>query len=322
MTNQNNEEERVEASAENASVVASSPSDVLEHLARMTDSLEKAWSEGLNTEDAVEARREAKEVWTAFSVALENRLAWVQQLDDGLGLGMLSEGFPLDDEALSRLELDPPGPAERYRQLQIASFYALHDLGDALKGLDEPTGATFDLLKGRVTETWWEAGAFVLIQRRAAALARILRAQEECLQELSARGEDVPEVPSESTAARPVWVNALTAAGALINQGWHEAALPQLLRALRLVLADAAGVDTQGLPTPLAPSLRRIPQLSPMARHVELLESSAERIGRGSAVDLGVAVPLAKELLVRFQLLARNPPPRQILGPLSADTDA
>ncbi len=72
---------------------------------------------------------------------------------------------------------------------------------------------------------------------------------------------------------------------------------------------------------PLAPSLRCIPQLSQMARHVELLEASAERIGRGSAVDLGVAVPLAKELLVRFQLLARNPPPQQILGPLGADTD-
>lgn len=98
----------------------------------MTNSLEKAWSKGLNNEAAAEARREAKEVWTAFSVALENRLAWVQQFNDDLGLGVLSEGLPLDDEALSRLELDPPRPAETYQQLQIASFYALHDLGVAL----------------------------------------------------------------------------------------------------------------------------------------------------------------------------------------------
>lgn len=41
---------------------ASSPSYLLEHLTRMTYSLEKAWSEGLNTEAASNARHEAKEV--------------------------------------------------------------------------------------------------------------------------------------------------------------------------------------------------------------------------------------------------------------------
>ncbi len=46
---------------------ASSLSDMLEHLARMTYSLEKAWSEGLSTETAAAARREAKEVWTTFN---------------------------------------------------------------------------------------------------------------------------------------------------------------------------------------------------------------------------------------------------------------
>ncbi len=99
MTDQNNEE-RVGTSAEGEPLTASSPSDLLEHLTRMTPALEKAWSKGLNNEAALEARREAKEVWTAFSVALEDRLAWVQQLDERLGLGVTSEGFPLDDEAL------------------------------------------------------------------------------------------------------------------------------------------------------------------------------------------------------------------------------
>lgn len=305
--------------------VASSVSEVLEHLMRMTYSLEKAWSESLNTESAVAARRETKEVWSAFKVALEKRLEWVQRLDEGedsLGLGALAEGFPLDDDALSRLQLDPPGPVERYRQLQSAFFYAMHDLSDALKGLDDPSGKSFDLLSGRITETWWEAGAFAFVQRRAAALSRILRAQEERLKELAEDREDVPDVPSQSVAVMPAWAEALSTANALMNQGWHEAALPLLLRSIRLVLADAAGVTVDELPVPLTPLLQRVTQLAALAVQVELLEESTERLGKGFAVDAGVAVPLAKELLVRVQLLARNPPHSQLLEPLLDARDA
>ena len=300
----------------------SSVSDVLDHLMRITYSLEKAWSDGLNTEAAEDARREAKEVWSAFSAALEGRLQWVQQLDDnddGPGLGVLAEGFPLDDDALSRLQLDPPGPVERYRQLQSAFFYAMHDLSDALKGLDDPSGKSFDLLSGRMAETWWEAGAFVFIQRRAAALSRILRAQEECLKELAETWEDFPDVPNQSVAAMLAWAEALGTAGGLVNQGWHEAALPPLLRSLRLVLADAAGVAPGELPVPLAPSLQRVAGLAALAVQVELLEEATERLGRGCTVDAGVAVPLAKELHVRIQLLARNPPLRQLLRPIQGE---
>lgn len=303
---------------------ASSVSDVLDHLMRMTYPLERAWSEGMDTEAAAAARREAKEVWVAFSVALEERLQWVQRLDendDGPGLSVLAEGFPLDDDALSRLQLDPPDPAKRYRQLQSAFFYAMHDLSDALKGLDDPSGKRVELLSGRITETWWEAGAFVFVQRRAAALSRILRAQEECLKELAEAREDFPEVPNLSVAAMPAWADALGTAGGLVNQGWHEAALPLLLRSLRLLLADAAGVAAWELSAPLAPSLRRVTQLAALADHVGLLEEAAERVGRGLAVDSGASVPLAKKLLVRVQLLARNPPPRQLLRPLLDNQD-
>jgi hypothetical protein len=110
-------------------------------------------------------------------------------------------------------------------------------------------------------------------------------------------------------------------ASGLINQGWHEAALPQLLRALRLILADAAGADAEELRAPLAPSLRSIRPLSAMAQYVHLLESAAGRIGQGTPVDAGVTVPLAKELFVRLQLLASNPPPRQFLAPLKEGSD-
>jgi hypothetical protein len=303
---------------------ASSVSDVLDHLTQMTYSLERAWSEGLNTQAAEVARREAKEVWSAFGVALEGRLQWVQQLDetdDDFSLGVLAEGFPLDNDALSRLRLDPSGPVERYRQLQSALMYAIHDLKDALKGLDDPSGKSFDLLSGRTTETWWEAGAFVFIRRRAAALSRILRAQEECLKELTETRKDFPGVPSRSVAAVPAWAEALAMAGGLVNQGWHEAALPLLLRSLKLLLADAVGVEAGELPVPLAASLRRVTQFAGLPDHLALLEEAAERVGSGFAVDYGVAVPLAKELHVRIQLLARNLPPRQVLRPLLDDRD-
>lgn len=321
MIDVNREGGSTENSENSEPTAASSPSDLLEHLIRMTDSLEKAWSKGMGDKAVAEARREAKDLWVAFANGLMHRLEWVQGLDERLGLSTLAEAFPLDDAGLSRLTLDPSKPEERYRQLQFASLYALDDLAKALDGLDNPTGTRIDLLSGQVTERWWEAGGFALLRRRAAALARILRAQERCLKELANEREDVPAVPNESLAARASWSDALRMASDLTSLGYSEAALAPLLQALRLVLAEAAAVGAEELPVPLAPPLRGIPLLASLAGHVELLEAATERLGKGSSLDAGVAVPLAKELLARIHRLAVNPPPRRVLEPLREGTN-
>src|ERR671916_207089 len=103
------------------------------------------------------------------------------QIEERLGLKRTINRFPVDDASLTQLELDPADPARRYYKLRVAAMYAFRDLTESVKGLNDPTGQRVDLLAGQVSETWWEAGAFSLVKRRAAALATILRAEENCL---------------------------------------------------------------------------------------------------------------------------------------------
>ncbi len=294
-----------------------SPADILEHLVQMTASLERVWSDALENDAAISARKEAKEVWTSFTVQLVKRMDRIQRHDEKLRLSVLLETFPLDDPALQRLSLEPPEPRQRYHQLQIAVLYALEDLGTALNALDHPSNvtATFDPVHGTKVESWWEAGAFALIRRRARALARILRTQEQCLKEvIEALGETF-ELPNESLTQTLPWFDALTTAGDLVNQGHCEAALPQLLRSIRLFLAHAADVGANQLPIPLAPTLLKLRETESMALSVQLLETASERIGRGSSVELGATVTLARELYRRIQFLAIQP-----LAPESLET--
>lgn len=292
------------------------PSDLLEHLSQMMSSLERAWSEALDTEPAAQAREEAADVWQSFVIVYVRWIEWVGQVGRRLGVEKTIDRFPLDNAGLAQLELEPLDPARRYHQLQIASLYAFMNLMDSLKGLRDPTGQRVDLLSGRVVETWWEAGAFSLVRRRAAALARILRKQEACLRELTEQSEEADNLPGEGVYSPLTWMEPLHAAADLVSQGWHAAALPQLLLALRSVLAEASGLSAKELPVPLGPRLAGVPQLAPLETPTSLLEAACRRSGEGKEVNPGVAVSLAEELVGRVQELALNPPSRESLSVL------
>ena len=49
-------------------IPATSLNDLLQHLMKMTTSLERVWSEGLETESAQSARAEARQVWQCLNV--------------------------------------------------------------------------------------------------------------------------------------------------------------------------------------------------------------------------------------------------------------
>jgi hypothetical protein len=293
-----------------------SPIDLLEHLSRMMSSLERTWSEALDTESAAQAREEAAGVWQSFVAAQSKWLEQVGTIGERLGVQQTIDRFPLDDAGLAKLELDPADIARRYHQLEIASLYASTSLVDSLKGLNNPTGQRIDLLAGRVTETWWEAGAFSLVRRRATSLARILREQHACLQVLADQSHEAESIPGGGISSPPSWMESLQAASDLISHGRHVPALPQLLLGIKSVLAKAAGVSADELPVPLGPSLASIPQLSSLEAPISLLEIASRRSGEGKEVDPGVAVPLSEELSRRIQELAMNPPSREALSTL------
>jgi hypothetical protein len=299
---------------------AASPADILEHLTTMTVGLEKAWSEALASEGASKAVLEARGVWNSF-VATHHR--WTERFVElwrRCGLDeIVIEEFPLGDGGLSRLGRTPRDAAERFYRLQIATMYVFVDLVDALKGLQEPSGTRVSIPPGGPVESWWEGGAFALIRRRAAALAGLLRESEVCLEEVAlASGAEYTPLGSERVTR--TWEKPLCAASGLVEQGWHEATLPQLLAAIRAVLAEVQSVDAAALPVPLAPPSQGIESLSSIAPHLPLLQACCDRIGKGLPVAPGVAVPIAKELITyqdpwhgwsgRWRRTARSPSPR------------
>lgn len=221
-----------------------SPSDLLHHLSRMMGSLERAWSDALQTESAVAAIDDAASVWQSFVTAFVRWNEQTSQIAERVNASRTMERFPLDDAGLARLEFEPGDLTWQYYQLQVASLYVFQSFMDSLRGLNEPTGYRIHLTTGgrAEMETWWEAGAFSLVRRCANTLASLLRQQEDCLRELVERTGVAADVPGGSSVTPPAWVGLLRAAGTLVSQGFHTAALPYLLSALRTVLADAAGV--------------------------------------------------------------------------------
>lgn len=286
----------------------------------MIGKLEQVWSDALDTEAAAQARDDAAGVWQSFVHAFGVWNERTGEMAKGLGVDRIMEKFPLDDAGLARLELKPSNLAWQYYQLQVASIYAMQNFVQSLEGLTNPTDKRVHLFAGgrAELETWWEAGAFSIIRLRAMTLAKLLREQEACVRELAEGSEIVTQVPDESSVSRPAWADPLSAAGTLVSRGWHTAALPYLLLALRSVLAEAADLTNEELPSPLAPRLEAIPSLSSLARPVSILEEAVKLVGEGKEPNIGVTIPLAEEFGRRIQEMTLNPPNREVLSALTS----
>lgn len=271
----------------------------------------------MDTEPAAKARDEAAGVWQSFVTAFFQWNERMVQAAEQLGAAKVMERFPLDEAGLARLELEPSDPAVRYHQLAVATIYAMQGLLDALEGLREPTAYRVELAPVQRMETWWEAGAFSVVRARANALASILRRQEVCLRELAETSDITVDIPDKGVSQSSNWISPLNTAANLSGRGWHAAALPYILSALRAVLAEATELDPEEIPAPLAPHLAAIPALSALAEPAALLEAVSRRFGEGRDVDPGASVPLAEELSRIVQKLALNPPERGTLGALA-----
>jgi hypothetical protein len=294
--------------------VTTSPSDLLEHLIEMTDSLEKVWSAALNTTEAKTARQEAKGVWSSFAEGYANYLEMASGIDEELV--QLNRKFPPEQEEVAQLTLEPSGPEERYRQLLIAAQYGLVDLLESVTGLEDPTGQTISFNGGVTIESWWQAGAFSLVRRRAMSLARVLRVLEQCIVELAElKNGDTSGIP-ESYAVKDPWFDSLRIAHDLISLGYSDLALVPLLRCLREVVGNATRLPSESLPTPLGKALDEIPSLAVFAQQVELLENSIDRLSKGQEIEYGVSVPLSRCLHDRLLELALDPIPQRSWEPL------
>lgn len=280
---------------------------ILETLSRMSQDLERAWSDALTSEDAREAREATLSSWRSFISALVDYNENAQPALSEIGLDKIGHDFPIRDETLAKLESDPADPLTRARQLDLALIYLLKALVEALGGLQTPSASSTNLLTGE-TINWWEGGAFALVRRRSRTLQRLLRERDRVFSELGVPGAEPPGASPSFEA----W-EALLSAAHLVWDGQHDAAILLLARALRLYVAMEKGVPAEQLPSPReALDGGTWESLIPLA---ERLEDATARLASGAPVSAGFVVSLAEAGLARLEELEREVLFREIPRP-------
>jgi hypothetical protein len=271
------------------------------HVIRLSGELERAWSAAL---DAGVLPRVAEELDGDIGALATGFIGAVQLADEKLvaaGIDPTIKRWPYDPDLFK--SLNPDASAEEQReQLVTAQMIVLQNVLQAFKALGEPSGEEVDLGTQSRTE-WFEAGAFLLLKRRALLLLRITREIERVGEALV--GE--PEVPKLDLSIQTA-IESLGAAGGAYAIGEIEAGILHCRRALQAVLESMPfiGIGDERLERPGA-LLAQVPSLEEWAPALELLDREAEALlQRG--VDLGIAVPLLGGLMPVLSDIVHEPP--------------
>lgn len=280
-----------------------SPEALADHVLRVSEDLERAWSAALDDEALERARDGLSREWTALVQALHTRMEQAAHDAEAAGLDPTLTTVPLGLDVVADLDFDAAGEA-RWHQLQLAQLVAFEALLGGLNGLHEPTAERVDLMTQEV-ERWWESGAFALVRSRAALLARVTRELEHVEAELFGS----PKV-SPAHMARSAALELVQAANVALRRGDPEGALLHGHSALRLramsVLGEAA-VDGESVEQP-GKLFSTLPSLAAFEAQLSLLDTAVERMARGEGIDVGVSIPLAYGLLPLISDLAFDPP--------------
>jgi hypothetical protein len=261
----------------------SSLRDVYEEAGALQERLERTWSEALDTEEAREARQQQAQVLSSLSAAIVRRTEDLSAWLHAHHFNPAVQAFPLDKDGMSRLSNASSSEAV-LDQLRTASLYTLQSFLEAAGALTEKSIVELGGVPLQ-RRTWWEAGAFSLMTRRGDVLMRV--------QEETDRAQQAIE-NGKAQADIATWHGAINRAALIAGQGFPEAALPFILQAARLMVADRLKVPVQSLPPSLVAVLTDAgPPAEELAQPIELLEGVCTRLGVGEPIDVGPAVCLA-----------------------------
>lgn len=270
---------------------------MLHSLEHSTMQLEKAWSKGLDNEDAKKAHIELLTLWESFR---QNYPTWAEERSailKELGFDMIIKRYPLDDEGFKSLG-QPSTLIDRYKQFSIASMYQLQNLLRALTAIKEPSRKETFLPSGE-TQSWWEAGAFSLIRASVRSLSFTLEQQTVIYEELTKE--------SHKSHTRPVWAQYMNTLRALLDNGLYEAAPSIALGVIRFLLAERAGIPVDTLPGDLAAKLSHIESYDTLAHLYSQLEKVCQRIGFEATPGRDFLVPLIIGSAMQIEKLISQP---------------
>jgi hypothetical protein len=249
----------------------------------LTDEVERAWSDALDTLDLTDARAGLGARLSSLLVSIARRSeATTKALQDG-GFDPSIPRYPLgpDEELALTVEAD----AERgFRQAQMAELEALEQLTHAIQGLAAPSAVEITISElGEARESWWEAGAFDLVRRRADYLRRVSAATGRA--EAAIHGRQTDDDGSRVFSR-------LRLASEAMSRGDPEAAL------LHCGLALAAGVQQHALHVlePVAHLAARIEDARDAALLTQL-DVALATLARHREPDVGAAALLAPRVL-------------------------
>lgn len=264
---------------------------LVDYLSRLPAETERAWSKALEADLLDESGQVLTAQWRSLLATLYREVTCAEERMRARGIDPAMSASPEDPAVLQHLRLDGE-PLDEWRALTVAQMRALIGVAKGIGGLTEPR-APFGL-GGPDELTWWEAGAFALLRRRAAQLARVssqLLEAERALEPHTSAGA-APTMPLTGP-----WRERLDLADEAVLRGDPEAAVFHLRVALRERAAQLAEVAVTDVPDDLESRLAGDPELADLAAGLQLLGEVGTRLGEGRTVSLGLTLPVAELML-------------------------
>lgn len=299
----------------------STPYEVLDHVRKLTEELERIWSNALIGEEFDCARTDYIRLWTTFANSLSTTSSWINKYD--LTLSATAEEYPLSDERIASLDLNPTDPLLRYRQLQIGVVEATIEFVNALGDLNEPTSHRVTLNSDGTStlESWWSSSAFETVLGTSRSLEILMIQQDACLAEiLSSYGEEAAK-PFRRLSSQQPWSHYLICARKLRQMGAASLSLTPLLHSLRSAVAHMSGCSYSSLPERISIFLRRIDGMGDLASLVDILETCAQRLAVGKEVEEGAAYILSGRIESLILRQISDPPPSSAWHELRGSQD-
>ncbi len=273
---------------------------LVDHLSRLPAETQRAWSNALEADLLGESGQVLSAQWSSLLAALYREVSDAEARMRARGINPAIPAHPEDPAVLAHLRLDGE-PLDQWRALSVAQMWALIGVAKGIGGLTEPR-APFGL-GGPDELTWWEAGAFALIRRRAAQLARV---SAQLLEAERALAPSAPEDPAPAVPLTGPWRERLSLADEAVLRGDPEAAVLHLRLALRERAAQLAGVSMAELPGDLEERLARDPELADLAAGLRLLGEVGAHLDEARPVSLGFSLPVAELMLAPLTRLCMS----------------
>jgi len=264
------------------------------HATELADELERAWSNALDAVLLAKAHQELTARHQSLVSTIQRRAAAGERALRAAGVDTGLPAMVLPPQEVLNIALTPEG-RQAWLQRQLAEFDALSGLLQAITLLRTPSARRV-FGDGRQSESWWQAGAFLLVRERAAALARTCESITDTEEALSGRLPDKEPL-------RAV-LDSLTLAAAAHGRGDALAALMHT----RLAIFQRAGESRAVVPEDLLERIARTTVPAHEAHVLRLLDEAVRSTTSGAAPDSGAAVLLAPRALAIVTRLCLDTP--------------